>query len=120
MRRSAGDGSIHQRKTEVNFSGLEIFTSGRHMLSVFSFKEEAEVFLHPKGAGEGWQTKETKHEELVSVLYGPCRYAEQVSLDPLPEVLEPVGLTREAFVKALLTSDTSSAVEETYMLGIAP
>ena len=54
MRRSAGDGSIYQRKTGVNFSGLEIFTSGRHMLSVFSFKEEAEVFLHLKGAGEGW------------------------------------------------------------------
>jgi hypothetical protein len=32
MRRSAGDGSIYQRKTGVNFSGLEIFTSGRHML----------------------------------------------------------------------------------------
>ena len=97
MRRSAGDGSIYQRKTGVNFSGLEIFTSGRHMLSVFSFKEEAEVFLHLKGAGEGWQTKETTHGDLVSVLYGPCRYVEQVSLDPLPEVLEPVGLTREAF-----------------------
>ncbi len=101
------------------YSGLEIFTSGRHMLPVFSFREEAEVFLHLRDVGDGWQTKETTYGELVSVLYGPCRDVEQVSLDPLPKVLEPVSLNREAFVKALLTSDTSSAVEEAYMLGVA-
>lgn len=101
------------------YSGLEIFTSGRDMLPVFSFREEAEVFLLLRDAGDGWQTKETTYGELVSVLSGPCRDVEHVSLDPLPELVEPVGLSREAFVEALLTSDTASGVEEAYMLGVA-
>lgn len=101
------------------YSGLEIFTNGRHMLPVFSFREEAEVFLHLKDAGDGWQTKETTYGELISVLYGPCRDVEHVSLDPLPEIVEPVGLSRKAFVEALLGSDTSSAVREPHTLGVA-
>jgi hypothetical protein len=43
-------------------------------LAVFSFKEEAEVFLslledHEKS---GWQSREVSAGELVSLLLGPC------------------------------------------------
>ena len=102
-------------------SGLEIFTSGRDMLPVFNVREEAEVFLHfSRDAGNGWQTKETTYGELVSILYGPCRDVEHISLDPLPGIVEPVGLSRKAFVEALLgSSDTSSAVGEPHTLGVA-
>ena len=100
-------------------SGLEIFTRGRHMLPVFSFREEAEAFLHLSGAGDGWHARETTCGELISVLYGLCRDVEDVCLDPLPELVEPVGLSHKAFVEALLMRDTSSAVGESKMLGVA-
>jgi len=100
-------------------SELEIFTIGSSVLPVFSFREEAEVFLHLRDAGDGWQTRETTYGELTSVLSGPCRDVEHVSLGPVPEIVEPVGLSREAFVEALLTSDTSSALEEAYILAVA-
>ena len=100
-------------------SGLEVLTIGGHVLPVFSFREEAETFLHFRGAGDGWHARETTCGELVSVLYGPCRDVEHISLDPLPEVVELVNLSRKAFVKTLLASDTSTAVEEPHMLGVA-
>ncbi len=101
------------------FSGLEVFTIGRHMLPVFSFREEVEAFLNFKGAAEGWQARETTCGELISVLYGPCSEVEHVSLDPLPEIVGHMSLSRKAFVEALLATDTSSAVEELYVLGVA-
>ncbi len=100
-------------------SGLEVFTIGRHVLPVFSFREEVETFLHFRDAADGWQARETTCGELVSILYGPCRDVEYISLDPLPGLVELVGLSRKDFVKALLGSDTSSAVEEPQLLGVA-
>ena len=66
--------------------GLEVFTiSGTgEVLPVFTFEEEAEMFFRlgvPEK--EGWRLKEITHEELASVLYGPCREVTHVSLDPL-------------------------------------
>ncbi len=101
------------------FSGLEVFTIGRHVLPVFSFREEVEAFLHFSDAADGWRARETTSGELVSVLYGPCRDVEHISLDPLPEIVEPVNLSRKDFFKALLGSDTSPAVEEPQLLGVA-
>ena len=100
-------------------SGLEVFTIGRHVLPVSSFREEAEAFLHFKGAADGWHARETSCGELVSVLYGPCREVEHISLDPLPKIVEVTSLSRKAFVASLLGSDTSSAVEESEMLVVA-
>ncbi len=100
-------------------SGLEVFTIGRHVLPVFSFREEVETFLHFRDAADGWQARETTAGELASILYGPCREVEHISLDPLTERVELVGLSRKAFVEALLESDTSSSVEEPHMLGVA-
>jgi hypothetical protein len=59
------------------------------VLPVFSFEEEAEMFLHLGGYGDSeWRARESSAGELVSVLCGPCVDVEGVALDPLPEMLE--------------------------------
>lgn len=76
---------------------------GEIALPVFSFEDEARMFLDFGVARDGWQVRETKAEELVSMLLGPCADVETVLLDPLPgldirSVADLVGVTREAFV----------------------
>src|SRR5215212_1300565 len=83
-------------------NGLEVFTIGSNVLPVFSFREEAEMFLGLRHAADGWQVRETTRGEIVSVLYGPCREVTHVSLDPVPGMVELVNLSRKAFVEALL------------------
>ena len=91
--------------SKQRFRGLEVFTIGTNVLPVFSFKEEAEMFLGLGHTADGWQVKETSCGELVSVLYGPCREVEHVFLDPVPGLVELVGLSRRAFVGALLEGE---------------
>ncbi len=98
--------------------GLEVLTVGGRVLPVFSFREKAEAYLlRLVGADGGWRARETACGELVSVLYGPCREAEGVWLDPLPEMVELVSMSRKEFVEALLASNASPAVEEAHVLG---
>jgi hypothetical protein len=85
-------------------NGLEVFTIGTNVLPVFSFEEEAQIFLGLGHAADGWQVRETTRGELVSVLYGPCRRIAHISLDPMPGMVELVSLSRKAFVGALLES----------------
>jgi hypothetical protein len=86
-------------------NGLEVFTIGTDVLPVFSFEEEAQMFLGLGHAADGWQVRETTYGELVSVLYGPCRGVTHVSLDPVPGLVELVSLSRKAFVRALLDGE---------------
>jgi hypothetical protein len=78
------------------------------VLPVFSFEEEAEMFLHLGGYDDSvWRTRESCAGELVSVLCGPCADVEGVALDPLPEMLEDgtielVEVGRRRFVGQLL------------------
>jgi hypothetical protein len=78
------------------------------VLPVFSFEEEAEMFLHLGGyESSGWRARESCAGELVSVLLGPCLDVGGVALDPLPEMLEDgtIGLVevgRRRFVGQLL------------------
>ena len=80
------------------------------VLPVFSFEEEAEMFLRLGGYDTGiWRARESSAGELVSVLYGPCIDAKGVALDPLPEMLKDgtVGLVsvgRGRFLGQLLAS----------------
>ena len=74
-------------------------------MPVFSSRKEAETFLLREGVGGGWQVREATCGELVSVLYGPCRNVEHVTLDPLPDMVERVSLSHKAFVEALLASE---------------
>jgi hypothetical protein len=81
------------------------------VLPVFSFEEEAEMFLRFGGYdGDGWRARESRAGEMVSVLHGPCADAKGVVLDPLPAMLEDgtvdlVGVGRKSFLRQLLASD---------------
>lgn len=99
-------------------SGIEVLTTDNH-LPVFSFRDEAEIFLHFEDAGDSLHARETSRGELVSILYGPCREVEHISLDPLPKIVKAMSLSRKAFVKALLESEIPSAVEKSEMLVVA-
>jgi hypothetical protein len=81
---------------------------GRTVLPVFSFEEEAALFLC-LGAQGGWQVRRTGPGELASLLYGPCREVELVALDPMSDVETDVmsnlvSLKRRRFVDVLLRS----------------
>lgn len=88
---------------------LTIECGGEQALPVFSFEEEAELFLGLGGVGHGWWVRESGAGEIVSVLYGPCAGVRSVALDPLPEMVaeEAVGLvslSRKRFVEHLVGS----------------
>ncbi len=85
-----------------------MYAGASRVLPVFSFEEEAEMFLHLGGYDTGrWRARESWSGELVSLLYGPCIDAKGVALDPLPEMLKggTVGLVevgRGFFLRQLL------------------
>lgn len=77
------------------------------MLPVFSFEEEAEIFLEPRGVADGWQVRESSARELVSVLCGPCAGVKEVALDPSLEMVAErsvglVSLLRERFMNLVI------------------
>lgn len=79
---------------------------GRRALCVFSFEEEARLFLR-LGTKDGWRVWAIGIGELVSVLSGPCGEVELVALDPLPQreagaVNRLLCVDRERFVGFLL------------------
>lgn len=66
---------------------LTVRIDGRgEVLPVFSFEEEAGLFLECGVPGDGWQVRQTSAGELASVLSGPCAGVENVALDPLLEM----------------------------------
>ena len=81
----------------------------RPALPVFSFADEAEMYLD-LGPGRGrWRVRETAVGELVSVLLGPCAGVGRVLLDPVPDLggrvlSELVGVEKGDFVEHLLGS----------------
>lgn len=85
---------------------------GEEVLPVFSFEEEAELFLwlgagSGRSAWRGWKIRETGAEELASLLLGPLSSVGRVALDPLPgwvseAVLGLVSVGRREFVTRLL------------------
>ena len=81
-------------------------------LPVFSFEEEAEMFLQLKTLETCWRARETTPGELVSLLYGPCAGVKSVALDPLPVVggeiaADLTGRGRDRFVRNLLDGHRS-------------
>ena len=86
---------------------LCVYAGGEKVLPVFSFEEEARLFLRLGGYDGHWRARESCADELVSVLDGPCKGVKSVVLDPLPEMLEDgtlalVGVGRERFVEQIL------------------
>jgi hypothetical protein len=80
---------------------------GEQVLPVFSFEEEAEMYLGFEASGDGWRIRETRAGELTSVLLGCCAHVGRVILDPLPRTLADgtvrlLSLDRKSFVRDLL------------------
>jgi hypothetical protein len=78
--------------------------SDREALPIFSYEEEAEVFIQLGMPEMGWRARRATAGELVSVLYGPCAGVKMVTLDPIPAVgyelvLDLVGSGREQFLQ---------------------
>src|SRR5829696_1030946 len=76
-------------------------------LPVFSFEEEAEMFLWLQTTEDGREVRETTPGQLVSMLYGPCADVGRVMLDPLPEIgarvqISLLGMDRNDFVKSAM------------------
>jgi hypothetical protein len=85
-----------------------ILASGREALPVFSFEDEARMFLE-LGTSGGWRVRETTTGELTSVLCGLCANVDRVVLDPVPlpsrlseGLNELLSMEREAFMASLL------------------
>src|SRR5215204_734443 len=93
------------------FGQLEVLTvdldGTGEALPVFSFEEEAEMFLWLQRTEDGQEeVRETTPGQLVSILYGPCADVGRVMLDPLPEIgtsmqfsLLVLGMDRNDFVE---------------------
>ena len=89
---------------------LCVYVGVEKALPIFSFEEEAELFLRLGGYSGRWRARESCAGELASVLCGPCRGVRSVALDPLPEMLEDgtlalVGVGRKRFLKEILARE---------------
>src|SRR5918993_3283710 len=76
-------------------------------LPVFSFEQEAEMFLWLQTTEDGREVRETTPGQLVSILYGPCAHVGRVILDPLPEIRASMqnsllGMDRNDFVESVM------------------
>ena len=76
-------------------------------LPVFSFEEEAEMFLWLQTTEDGREVRETTQGQLVSILYGPCADVGRVMLDPLPEIgarmqNSLLGMDRNDFAESVM------------------
>jgi hypothetical protein len=76
-------------------------------LPVFSFEEEAEMFLWLQTTEDGREVRGTTPGQLVSILYGPCAHVGRVMLDPLPEIgarvqISLLGMDRHDFVESVM------------------
>ena len=93
------------------FGQLEVLTvdldGTGEALPVFSFEEEAEMFLWLQTTEDGREVRETTPGQLVSILYGPCADVGRVMLDPLPEIgarmqIGLLGMDRNDFVESVM------------------
>jgi hypothetical protein len=96
---------------EYRTDGIEVLrntlASGEEALPVFSFEDEARMFLKFGALDGGWRVRVTTVGELVSVLFGPCAGVGWVVLDPLPppfaeSLMDPAGMGRDAFMESHL------------------
>lgn len=78
------------------------------VLPVFSFEEEALLFLRLCGFGGRWRVSKSGAADLASVLADTCPDARRIALDPIPEIgrcgpYDLVSLPRKEFVRLLAT-----------------
>jgi hypothetical protein len=96
---------------EYRTGGMEVLritlASGEEALPVFSFEDEAKMFLKLGTSCSGWRVRVTTVGELVSVLFGPCAGVGHVVLDPMPDpfakaLTKLAGIERETFIASHL------------------
>jgi len=85
---------------------LTIDLDGQETMPIFSFREEAQMFIWFE-AWDGLWVRETSAGELVSLLFGPYSCVEKVALDPLPKICDEgttrlVSVSRKDFARTLL------------------
>lgn len=85
---------------------LTIDLNGQETIPIFSFPEEAELYIRFE-TWHGWSVRETSTGELASLLSGPYSGVEMVALDPLPEICDEgmtylVSVRSKDFVRRLL------------------
>jgi hypothetical protein len=99
------------KDSKDGFGQLELLTvdldGTGEALPVFSFEQEAEMFLWLQTTEEGQEVRETTPGQLVSILYGPCAHVGRVMLDPLPEIgarmqISLLGMDRNDFVESVM------------------
>lgn len=95
------------RHSDSQSEVLIVTHGGSEMLPVFSFREEAEMYLRIEALGGDWQVREMSAGDLVSLLHEKCATVRRVALDLLPgtwadEVAELVGLDCERFVSRVV------------------
>ena len=112
-------GRSHWLITKHITSRMDVFTThlggDRKALTVFSFEEEAQMYLDLCLAvsQDEWRVRQTSVGELVSVLYGPCLNTKKVVLDPVPEVSRKelvalLSMHRNDFLRFLLGEEVPS------------
>ncbi len=112
-------GRSHWLITKHITSRMDVFTThlcgDRKALAVFSFEEEAQMFLDLCLAvsQDEWRVRQTSVGELVSVLYGPCSDTKKVVLDPVPEIrrekiTELLSMNRKDYLRFLLGEEVPS------------
>lgn len=82
-------------------------------LPVFSFSDEAKMFLELRGMENDWEARKTGLGELLPMLFSSLSGIQRVSLDPLPEVSDDstmtdlVSISRKCFMDRLLIQSRS-------------
>lgn len=86
-------------------------------LPVFSFREEAELFLALSGLDDGWLASENGVGDLMALFLGDGADVESVILDPLPAMLSDssaglVALSLGRFVDRFLSTEEPDVVAD--------
>jgi len=86
---------------------LTLDGGGDRVLPVFSFRDEAEMYVRLQLGTPGWEPRGFSADEIASMLYRSLSDVARVALDPLPEVcdktlLDLLCVRRDTFVRSLL------------------
>ena len=92
--------------TDGKMDALTLDGGGDRVLPVFSFRDEAEMYVQLQLGTPGWGPRVFSADEIVSMLLGSLSDVRRVALDPLPEacdktLLDLLCVRRDAFVRSL-------------------
>jgi hypothetical protein len=98
-----------RRSNGGNIEAFTVEVGGLKALPVFSFEEEAELFLALGVSEDGWKVGRSGAGEILSILHGPLSDAVGIVLDPVPEscggsLLKLLTIERTEFEEAVLGS----------------